>query len=67
MVPGATDRFSLLFATLGVMPSASVLDVGGGASHLVDHLVAAGYADVTVLDLSEAALDVAEPGSRRLP
>jgi len=53
-----TDSLAL-FAALGVTPSASVLDVGGGASHLVDHLVAAGYADVTVLDLSEAALDIA--------
>ena len=40
-------------------PSASVIDVGGGASTLVDDLLARGYRDVTVLDLSEAALDVA--------
>jgi 2-polyprenyl-3-methyl-5-hydroxy-6-metoxy-1,4-benzoquinol methylase len=37
----------------------SVLDVGGGASTLVDDLLADGCADVSVLDLSEAALDVA--------
>jgi trans-aconitate methyltransferase len=53
-----------LFAALGVTPSASVLNVGGGASYFVDHLVAAGFADVTILDLSEAALDVARA---RLP
>jgi len=35
---------------------ASVIDVGGGASNLIDHLLAAGYADLTVLDLSESAL-----------
>jgi SAM-dependent methyltransferase len=35
----------------------SVLDVGAGASVLVDALVAAGFADLTVLDLSQRALD----------
>ena len=35
---------------------AAVIDVGGGASTLVDDLVAQGYADVSVLDLSGAAL-----------
>ena len=37
--------------------TASVLDVGGGASHLVDELWALGYRDLTVLDVSQAALD----------
>ncbi len=40
-------------------PSPSVVDVGGGASRLVDGLLAAGYRDVTVVDLAEAALDQA--------
>jgi SAM-dependent methyltransferase len=35
---------------------ASIIDVGGGASRLVDSLVAAGYRDLTVLELSAAAL-----------
>ena len=34
----------------------SVIDVGGGASRLVDALVDAGRTDVTVLDISAAAL-----------
>lgn len=34
----------------------SVVDVGGGASVLVDALIAAGYGDLTVVDLAEAAL-----------
>lgn len=38
----------------------SVIDVGGGASRLVDALLAAGHADVTVLDISQAALDRAQ-------
>lgn len=37
-------------------PDAAILDVGGGASNLVDHLLAAGHRDVTVLDLAAAAL-----------
>ena len=36
--------------------SAPVIDVGGGASVLVDGLLEAGFTDVTVLDLSGAAL-----------
>jgi SAM-dependent methyltransferase len=34
----------------------AIVDVGGGASLLVDALITDGYADVTVVDLSEAAL-----------
>jgi SAM-dependent methyltransferase len=37
----------------------AVIDVGGGASSLVDDLLARGYSDVTVLDVSRAALDLA--------
>jgi SAM-dependent methyltransferase len=37
-------------------PSASVLDVGAGASTLADDLLRAGYRDVTVLDVSAHAL-----------
>jgi len=36
--------------------NASVIDVGGGASVLVDDLLDAGYRDLTVLDLAESAL-----------
>ena len=36
---------------------ASVIDVGGGAATLVDDLLMQGFADVTVLDISGAALD----------
>lgn len=38
-------------------PGDPVIDVGGGASRLVDHLLAAGYTDLTVLDLAETALE----------
>lgn len=38
---------------------AAVIDVGGGASTLVDHLLDGGYRDLTVLDISHAAIDAA--------
>lgn len=39
---------------------AAIIDVGGGASRLADDLAAEGYTDLTVLDLSSAALVVAK-------
>ena len=39
---------------------APIIDVGGGASVLVDDLLRVGYRDVTVLDLARNALDVAQ-------
>ena len=41
---------------LGLTLDAPVIDVGGGASTLVDDLLDAGYESLTVLDLSEKAL-----------
>ncbi len=38
---------------------AAILDIGGGASTLADDLISAGFEDVTVLDVAEAALEVA--------
>jgi SAM-dependent methyltransferase len=38
--------------------SAPIIDVGGGESTLVDDLLALGYSDLTVLDLSQEALRV---------
>ena len=46
-----------LIDELGVPPSAAVIDVGGGASFLVDRLVESGFSDLTVLDVSTRALD----------
>jgi SAM-dependent methyltransferase len=39
--------------------AASLIDVGGGASLLVDHLLELGYRDLTVLDIARSALDQA--------
>jgi ubiquinone/menaquinone biosynthesis C-methylase UbiE len=49
-----------LIEAAGVSKDASIIDVGGGASRLVDALVGRGYDKITVLDLSEAALAVAK-------
>ena len=38
----------------------AIVDIGGGASRLVDGLVARGFNHVTVLDISKAALDAAK-------
>jgi SAM-dependent methyltransferase len=40
--------------------SASIIDVGGGESTLVDDLLAHGYKNVTVLDVSHTAIDVSK-------
>ena len=38
--------------------SASIIDVGGGESTLVDDLLLRGYENITVLDISQRAIDV---------
>src|SRR5262245_36655976 len=44
----------------GLAPDAAIIDVGGGASTLVDDLLARGLANVTVLDLSATAIAAAK-------
>lgn len=48
---------SLRLVQAAAGPTGPVVDVGAGASSLADHLLDAGWADVTVLDVSAAALD----------
>jgi 2-polyprenyl-3-methyl-5-hydroxy-6-metoxy-1,4-benzoquinol methylase len=38
--------------------SASIIDIGAGESTLVDDLLARGYENITILDVSQTALDV---------
>ncbi len=40
--------------------TAKIIDVGGGDSFLVDHLLDLGYTDLTVLDISASSLDRAK-------
>lgn len=49
-----------LIALTGATPSSAIIDIGGGASRLVDALLARGFSNVTVLDLSAAALAAAQ-------
>lgn len=49
-----------LIAEVSMSPDTAIIDIGGGASRLVDSLVAKGFRAVTVLDLSEAALKTAQ-------
>lgn len=48
-----------LMESVGATARSAVIDIGGGASRLVDSLVARGFEHVTVLDISEAALSAA--------
>lgn len=53
-------RVSLdLIARVAPRRDAAIVDVGGGASTLVDALLDRGYHDVTVLDIAAAALEAA--------
>ncbi|MDE2090293.1 MAG: class I SAM-dependent methyltransferase [Gammaproteobacteria bacterium] len=45
-----------LIHAAGLPKTAALIDVGGGASRLVDCLLAEGFSDVTVLDIAEHAL-----------
>jgi 2-polyprenyl-3-methyl-5-hydroxy-6-metoxy-1,4-benzoquinol methylase len=40
--------------------AASIIDVGAGASTLVDDLLAVGYRSLTILDISQGAIEVAK-------
>lgn len=48
------------FKQFNVPTTAKVIDIGGGDSFLVDHLLDLGYQDISVLDISEAAIDRAK-------
>ncbi len=46
-----------LMRDAGIEKTASIIDVGGGDSTLVDELLAIGFVNIAVLDLSSAALE----------
>lgn len=51
---------SLAFiSSFGVAKTARIIDIGGGDSKLVDHLLEQGFENITVLDISEKALEKA--------
>jgi SAM-dependent methyltransferase len=49
-----------LIKQTGATRDSAIIDIGGGASRLVDALLNDGYRDITVLDLSAAALEMAK-------
>lgn len=49
-----------LIRSIGVNRNAAIIDVGGGASTLVDDLLKENYHNLTVLDLSDTALNAAK-------
>ncbi len=53
------QSMALIKAT-GVDSSAPIIDIGGGASTLVDALLEAGYKKLSVLDISRAAIEQAK-------
>ena len=57
--PIPTDSLHVI-GLAGIGPGDAVIDVGGGASRLVDELLVRGFTDVSVLDISATALDEAE-------
>ena len=54
------DQSLTLIARAAANLSAPIVDVGGGASTLVDDLLARGYRDITVLDISSTAIEIAK-------
>jgi 2-polyprenyl-3-methyl-5-hydroxy-6-metoxy-1,4-benzoquinol methylase len=57
----ATPTVSLYFLKeLATPKNSAIIDVGGGDSYLVDHLLQLGYTDITVLDISETAIEKAK-------
>src|SRR5689334_5617557 len=46
-----------LIQRVGCGPFASIIDMGGGESTLVDDLIARGYQNVTVMDISHTAIE----------
>ncbi len=54
------DQSLALIEATGVGKAGHIIDVGGGASTLVDDLLARGYEHLYVLDLSGAALETAQ-------
>ncbi|WEK17549.1 MAG: class I SAM-dependent methyltransferase [Candidatus Pedobacter colombiensis] len=52
---------SLFFLNqFNLQKTAKIIDIGGGDSFFVDHLLDLGYVDITVLDISDAAIQRAK-------
>jgi 2-polyprenyl-3-methyl-5-hydroxy-6-metoxy-1,4-benzoquinol methylase len=58
--PPHLDTSLALIGQLTPSQAAAIIDIGAGASTLVDNLVRRGYANITILDISETALCMAK-------
>jgi len=57
----STPKISLdFFEQYNVSKTSKIIDIGGGDSFLVDHLLEMGYSDITVLDISASAINNAK-------
>jgi len=54
------DTSLVLIDSANLDPEAAMIDIGGGTSTLVDDLLDRGFGDLTVLDISSAALENTE-------
>ena len=48
------------FEEFAISSTAKIIDIGGGDSFLIDHLLLLGYIDITVLDISNSAIERAK-------
>jgi len=49
-----------IIQSLGLSKKAQIIDIGGGNSFLADHLLELGYRNISVLDISETAIEKAK-------
>jgi ubiquinone/menaquinone biosynthesis C-methylase UbiE len=49
-----------LIEETGLSKNARIIDVGAGASTLVDHLLETGYSEISLLDISPESLDISK-------
>ena len=54
------DYSLALISAAGANTSARIIDIGAGASTLVDYLLDAGYQNITVLDIAKSAIEQAK-------
>ena len=54
------NRSLRLVSKIGLRPNDRIIDIGGGSSTLVDDLLDRGFEEISVLDISPAALEVSK-------
>ena len=49
-----------LIKELNLSSNANIIDIGGGDSHLTDHLLKLGFSNISILDISAVSLEKAK-------